>query len=254
MPVLSRFALPAFGLMAALAATPALAEGLSPAQKSEVEKIVRDYLLNNPEILIEMSRRLEEKQRAQQQARAQAGIATHAEALFRSADDPVLGPADAKITVVEFSDYNCPYCRRSLADVKKLLETNKDVKVIIKEFPILGPGSVEAAKLALAASRQGADKYLAFHEAMMTHKGRVNEAVALALAARAGLDVEKLKKDAADAKVAQTINRNIALAEALGINGTPGFVIGENLIPGALGYERLNAMVAKVRKEGCKVC
>ncbi|HHN66747.1 MAG TPA: DsbA family protein [Thermopetrobacter sp.] len=254
MPVPTRFALPAFGLMAALAVTPALAEGFSPAQKSEVEKIVREYLLNNPEILIEMSRRLEEKQRVQQQAQAQAGIAAHADALFKSSDDPVIGPADAQITVVEFSDYNCPYCRRSLADVKKLLETNKDVKVIIKEFPILGPGSVEAAKLALAARKQGADKYLAFHEALMTHKGRVDKTVALALAAKAGLDVEKLKKGAADPAIAQAINRNIALAEALGINGTPGFVIGENLIPGAVGYERLNAVVAKVRKEGCKVC
>lgn len=254
MSAFSRFGLPAAGLAAALAATPALAEEFSPAQKSEVEKIVREYLLNNPEILIEMSRRLEEKQRAQQQAQARAGIAAHADALFKSADDPVIGPADAKIAVVEFSDYNCPYCRRSLADVKKLLEANKDVKVIIKEFPILGPGSLEAAKLALAANRQGADKYLAFHEALMSHKGRVDKATALAIAAKAGLDVKKLEQDAEDPKIEQALRRNMALAEALGINGTPGFVIGENLIPGAVGYERLNAIVAKVRKEGCKVC
>jgi protein-disulfide isomerase len=240
--------------LAAGVAAPVAAGGFSPEQRQEIEQIVREWLLKNPEILNEMVAELEKRQKAQQAAREKAVIGAHADALFRSPHDLVIGNPEGKVAVVEFSDYNCPYCRRSLEDVRKLRETNKDLKIVIKEFPILGPDSMEAAKYALAARKQGMDKYWDLHVAMMKHKGRVNGEVALALAKRVGLDVERLKKDAESDDVQQALQTNMALADALGIRGTPAFVVGEKLIPGALGYERLNKEIERLRKNGCKVC
>ncbi len=250
-----RAALGAAALAATFAtAAPALAGSFSDAQKAEIGQIVRQYLLEHPDILIEMSRKLEAKQREAKEKAAAQAMAAHGKALFSGAGDLVIGNPEGKVKMVEFFDYNCGFCKRSLPDVIKLKDTNPDLKIIIKEFPILGPGSMEAAKYALAARRQGMDKYWKFHAEMLKHKGRVDGAVALALAKRAGLDVEKLKKDAESKEIADTINANMAMADALNINGTPAFVIGDQIVPGALGYATLNKIIDQVRKNGCKNC
>ncbi len=249
-------------LMAGLAAlavaagsvAPVAAGSFSPEQRKEIEQIVREWLLKNPEILNDMVAVLEKRQKAQQAQREKAVVAAHAAAFYHSPHDLVIGNPEGPIAMVEFMDYNCGFCRRSLEDVQKLREANKDLKIVIKEFPILGPDSMEAAKYALAARKQGMDKYWDLHVALLKHKGRVNGEVALALARRVGLDVEKLKKDAESEDVKQALQTNLALADALGIRGTPAFVIGDKLVPGALGFERLNREVAALRKKGCTVC
>ncbi len=233
---------------------PVAAGSFTPEQRQEIEQIVRDWLLKNPEILNEMVAELEKRQKVQQAQREQAVISAHADAFYRSPHDLVIGNPNGPIAMVEFMDYNCGFCRRSLEDVQKLREANKDLKIVIKEFPILGPDSLEAAKYALAARKQGMDKYWDLHVALLKHKGRVNGEVALALAKRVGLDVEKLKKDAESEEVKQALQTNLALADALGIRGTPAFVIGKKLVPGALGFERLNREVEALRQKGCKVC
>ena len=233
---------------------PVAAGGFTPEQRKEIEQIVREWLLKNPEILNEMVAELEKRQKAQQAQREKAVIAAHADAFYRSPHDLVIGNPKGPLAMVEFMDYNCGFCRRSLEDVQKLREANKDLKIVIKEFPILGPDSMEAAKYALAARKQGMDKYWDLHVAMLKHKGRVNGEVTLALAKRVGLDVEKLKKDAESDDVKQALQTNMALADALGIRGTPAFVIGEKLVPGALGFKRLSREVETLREKGCKVC
>ncbi len=245
-----------------LAATAVMIAGLSPAvagefsdaQKKEIGQIVRQYLLQHPDILIEMSRKLERQQNDAKAARAEAAMKAHGKALFSGKGDLVIGNPDGKVKMVEFFDYNCGFCKRSLPDVIRLKDTNPDLKIIIKEFPILGPGSLEAARYALAARKQGMDKYWKFHAAMLKHKGRIDGKVALAFAKKTGLDVERLKKDAQGKDIAEILGRNMSIAEALDINGTPAFIIGDEIVPGALGYKRLNAIIAKVRKNGCKNC
>ncbi len=242
---------------AALAMTaPGLAQAgeFTPAQRGEIGGIVRDYLLKHPDILIEMSRKLEEKKQAEQAKAAKSGIAENADAIYHGKNDLVVGDTSSKVAMVEFFDYNCGFCKRALPDVLKLKDTNKDLKIIIKEFPILGPGSMEASRYALASRKQGMDKYWKYHVAMLGHKGRVDGKVALALAKRVGLDVEKLKKDAKSKDVNDIINANMAVAAALNINGTPAFIIGETIVPGALGYKTLNHIIGQVRKSGCKHC
>ncbi len=240
--------------MAMLFAPMARADEFSAAQRQEIERIVRSYLLKHPEILTEMVDRLEKRQKAAKRAQETAVITAHADALYRSGHDLVIGNPEGKVAMVEFFDYNCGFCKRSLPDVIKLKNTNPDLKIVIKEFPILGPGSREAARYALAARKQGMDKYWKLHAALLEHRGRVNGAVALKIAKQVGLDIEKLKKDAQSPEIDRTLELNLSLANALGIRGTPAFVIGDRLVPGALGYKKLNAVVHELRKKGCKVC
>ncbi len=223
-------------------------------RRGEIGGLIRRYLIENPDVLAEASRALEEKNRREQAERAKRGIRENAAAIYHQAGDLIVGDPSSKVVLVEFFDYNCGYCKHALKDILRLQETNRDLKIIIKEFPILGAGSQEAARLALAAGRQGKDKYWRFHLAMMRHKGVVDGRVAEALARRAGLDVDKLKADAASPEIRRIIAANMNLAAALGVNGTPAFIIGDDLIPGALGYQALNAIIAKARKQGCDHC
>ena len=241
--------------LAALAA-PALAGSFSDAQKKEIEQLVRQYLLENPEILVEMTRKLEAKRQAEAQARARAALAAHGDLIFNNPADPVLGPKDAKTAIVEFFDYNCGFCRRALKDMQRLVNEEKDLKVVFKEFPILGPGSDEAARIALAAQRQDPKKYWDLHQALLTYPGRVDGRVALAVAKKLGYDVEKLKQDMNSDEVKALIAANIQLADALGIQGTPAFVTPTKVIRGAQGYAILKQAVEEARartaKEGRK--
>lgn len=238
-------------LFTAAAALPGHA--LSEKDKDEVRAVVKQYLIENPEIIEEALNELKRKQEESETLASKAAISENAGAIFRSEADLVAGNKAGKVTMVEFFDYNCGYCKRAMGDVMKMVETDGDLRLVMKELPILGPGSVYAAKAALASRQQG--KYWEYHLALMKHEGRMDEASALAVAAQVGLDVEKLKKDMESPDVASVINATSDLANKLNIGGTPAFIIDETLIPGAIGYEGLAAAVQEVRAAGgCKVC
>ncbi len=231
-------------------------EIFSKVQTNELHNIIREYLLKNPAILNEMIATLQADERDQQDKQAREAIADNAKQLFHNEDDAVVGNPDGNVTMVEFFDYNCGYCKRSVADVIRLTEEDKNLRVVMKEFPILSEGSMIASRAALASRKQG--KYWELHLAMMAASGVIdNEATVMSIAAEAGLDVTKLKADmAADAEtIEKSINSNRALAQSLGINGTPAFVIDGTLVPGAMPYEQLATSVKTVRDNGgCKFC
>lgn len=225
----------------------------SDAQKQEMHKIIREYLISNPGVLREAFEALENQQQVAQEDQARESIKQNAATLFRSERGFVFGNPDGNVTMVEFFDYNCGYCKRSLSDVVKLVETDKDLKLVLKEFPILGPGSLYAARAAIASKKQ--NKYWDFHLALMNNKGAADETQVLKVAGEVGLDIEKLKADMDHPDVTATINESMELANAIGINGTPAFIIDDNLIPGALGVDGLRERIAKVRDGGgCTVC
>jgi protein-disulfide isomerase len=236
---------------------PAAAEdGFSSAQKQELHGIIRDYLVNNPEILNEMVEKLQMAERQRQANEARDAVASNSDELFNNPDDAVVGNPDGNVTVVEFFDYNCGYCKRSVADVLRLTEEDKNVRVVMKEFPILSEGSVIAARAAIASREQG--KYWDFHLALMAAQGGVDsEEKVMQVARNVGLDIDKLKADmtANAGKIDTIINANRELAQKLGINGTPAFVIDDILVPGAIPFEQLAQGVNAVReKGGCQFC
>ncbi len=242
--------------VAVLTVTPWLtanAEEISPTQKKEIEAIVRSYLVENPEILVEMSQRLEAKQRNEEDKARKSALTGHAKSLFKLAEDPVAGNPKGDVTVVEFMDYNCGWCKKSVIEISKILEQDKDLRVVFKEFPIFGEGSEYAAKAALASRKQ--DAYWKFHLAMFQHEGQINAEVADSIAASIGLDLDKLKKDMDDPEIAASLAKTRELAQSLQLTGTPAFVIDETVVPGYITHDRMIETIAGVRANGgCKIC
>ena len=240
-----------------IAPLPAVAEGsFSDAQKQEMHTIIRDYLLENPALLNEMITKLQAAEQAKQEEMAQAAISDNKDKIFRSPNDMVFGNPAGSVTMVEFFDYNCGYCKRAMAEVLRLTEEDKDLRIVMKEFPILSEGSVIAAHAALAARKQ--DKYKELHMALMGAQGGIdNQEKVLEVAREAGLDVDKLKADMEADRAAsdKVIDETRELAQTLGINGTPAFIIDDTLVPGAAPYDQLVAAVKGVRDNGgCKFC
>jgi protein-disulfide isomerase len=215
----------------------------TPAQRKEIEAIIKDILVNNPEVLLEAQNALEAKMDK-----------SHSDAIFNSSRQVTLGNPQGDVTFVEFFDYNCGYCKKAFTDLAKLMDKDKKVRVILKELPILAKGSEEASRVALAAKMQG--KYWEFHRAMLESQGQANEASALRVAEKLGLDMPRLKKDMASAEVKKEIDETRQLATKMGIQGTPHFIVGDRIIPGAPENlaELLGKHVDDVRKDGCKVC
>lgn len=211
----------------------------------EAGKIIRDYLLRNPEVLTEATQALEAKRAAEQAAQAKAVIGQRRKELLNDLDSPVGGDPRGDVTVVQFFDYRCGFSRRVVPVVENVLKKEAGIRVVYKEFPILGPESIFAAKAALASRVQG--KYAAFHKALMEGGGSFSEADVLQAAASVGIDTERLKKDMAAPEVEAIISRNHALAQALSIQGTPAFVVGDELYPAALSEEVLAQMVQRAR-------
>jgi protein-disulfide isomerase len=229
------------------------APAVSAERRQEIEAIIKDYLTNNPEILVEMQTALEAKMDKVQAERTAVVIKSNASEIFHPAFSGVVNPK-GEVPVLEFFDYNCGYCRRALSDVTKLVEKEKQVRLILKELPILSKGSEDASKVALAVKMQG--KYWEFYRAMFENQGQANEATALRIAEKVGVDMAKLKKDMASPEIKKEIEGTRALAQKLGIQGTPHFMIGDRVIPGAPEnlLDRMTKLVAEVRQEGCKVC
>lgn len=224
-------------------------DGATADHSSEhFDSMVHDYLIAHPEVLIEMSQALREKQQAAAQEKARQGIVQNRAALYSDPADPVAGNPSGTITVVEFFDAECPFCKRLAPDLQRLIAENKGVRLVYKEFPILGPGSVTAAKAALASIRQG--KYEAFHNALMadaTPEHQLTEAHIMEIAKSVGLDTVRLKADMASPEVAAKIYSNRALAQALGVTATPGLVIGDRMVAGALPYPALLQAIDEAR-------
>lgn len=218
-----------------------------PEQVKAIEAIVRDYIVNHPEVLIEAMQNLESRQRENAAADAKQGIAQRKAELYDDASAPVAGNPKGDVTLVEFFDYRCPYCKQVKEPLEALLKADPKLKLVYKEFPILGPDSLVASRAALAARMQ--NKYLALHDALMKARGSLDEATVLRLAGSVGLDVERLKRDMESEEIARAIERNHALAEALKITGTPAFVIGERVIPGAVDVATLKRLVAEAREK-----
>ena len=220
----------------------------SAAQKTAIEQIVRDYLMKNPQIIFEAARSFQEQQQRQRDDEAKAQLMALSSEVFRDPAAPVWGNPQGDVTVVEFFDYQCGYCKSVLEDVRQLIKADPKVRFVFKEYPILGPNSVVAARAALAAREQG--KYVEFHNALMETKGQLDQATIERVGRSVGLDVERLKRDMAKPEIDQALRRNRQLGDALNIQGTPAFIVGNEIAPGALDFEKLREMVAEARKKG----
>lgn len=207
---------------------------------------IRAFLMANPEVLVEAMQELERKQDSQRDAVAVKAIGQNEAELFRDADSPIGGNPAGDVTIVEFNDYQCPYCKRAYQAVKSVTGADGKVKIIYKDLPILGEPSRIAALAALASMKQG--KHQAMHNALMEFNGKLDREKILQTAASVGIDVAQLEKDMEDPKLKQIIDRNMALAAALGVRGTPAFVVGKQFVPGAVDAESLKALIADARK------
>lgn len=216
------------------------AAGISKSERAATEAIVRAYILENPEIITEAVQILQKREVLQR-------VESAGGALTKAFPGAIAGNPDGAITIVEFTDYNCGFCRASLADIDRLIAGNKDVRVIFREVPILAESSRDGARWALAAARQG--KYKAFHDALFAG-GPVSEKSIRAAAARAGLNIAQAEKDAASAEIKAELDANLSMMQQIGFGGTPTFFIGDQMIEGAVGYDALKAAVEKVRKKG----
>lgn len=231
------------------ASLPAAAQNISPAQRKEIESIIKDYLIKNPEVLQEAIGELEKRQAASEAEKHQNAVKQHAADLFNSKRQVVLGNPQGDVTMVEFFDYNCGYCKRALSDMQELLKNDPKLRVVLKEFPVLGEGSVEAARVAVAARMQDASgkKYLDFHQRLLNGRGSVGRAQALAAAKDAGFDMARLDKDMASGEPKATIEESFKLADALGLSGTPSYVIGSQVVIGAVGLSNLQEKINTAR-------
>lgn len=227
----------------------AAAESFSAPQRSEIESIVRNYLLRNPELLQEVLAELEKRQSAAEAEKAKAAVKNNATLLFNSPREIVLGNPQGDVTLVEFFDYNCGFCKRALGDLTNLVKEDPKLRVVLKDFPVLGQGSVEAAQVAVAAQLQDKNpkKYFDFHQKLLTQRGRVDKARALAVAKEVGYDVARIERDMGSDSVRAAINESLKLAEALGLNGTPSYVVGDEVVIGAVGHDALKQKVSWAR-------
>lgn len=246
------FATLAFATAVALATSLASADdgALSSAQKSEIEKLVHDYIMDNPQVILDAVRQYQEKQEAARQEARDKRIVELRDALEHAKTSPVGGNPDGDVTIVEFFDYRCPYCKKAHDIVSKVIEADGKVRLVYKEFPILGPDSVVAARAALAAFLVEPGKYEAFYDALMRSKGPLPEARVFEIAKTVGLEADALRKAMDDPAIGQEIGHNRALAQELEITGTPAFVIGGKLYPGMLEADNLILAIAAAREKG----
>ena len=226
-------------------AAPASAQSFSGEQRGEIERIVKEYLLSHPELLQDVMAELEKRQTLAEAEKHRAAVKEHSATIFSSPRQVTLGNAQGDVTVVEFFDYNCPYCRVMAPVMEQAQAADPKLRIVYKEFPVLGPGSVFAAKAALAANKQG--KYTVFHHALYQARGQLDEAKVLEVAAVVGLDIDRLKADMEDPAINGDLDKNTKLGELLHITGTPGFVVGDQVATGATELKNFQALIAKAR-------
>jgi protein-disulfide isomerase len=226
------------------------ASGFSADQTRAIENIVKNYLVQHPEVLQDAMDALDKRQKEAEAEKARTTIKDNKATIFSSAHQVVLGNPEGNVTMVEFFDYNCAYCKRALPDMLNLLKTDPDLKFVLKEFPVLGPGSVEAAHVAVAARMQDptGKKYIEFHQKLLGGRGPADKTRALAVAKEVGFDMARIEKDMNSDEVKDTIDEDMKLADALGVNGTPSYVVGDQVIVGAVGLDELREKIKDQRK------
>ena len=249
----------AAGSLAALLAgplcAPTHAQSFSSQQRGEIEGIIKDYLMSHPELLQDVLAELEKRQTAADAEKHNAALKEYSEVIFSSPRQVTLGNTQGDVTVVEFFDYNCGYCKRAMNDMMELLNTDLKLRFVLKEFPVLGDGSVQAAHVAAAARMQDktGKKYLEFHLKLLSGRGAADKARALAVAKEVGFDMARIEKDMSSPEVRAQLEESFKLAEALGLNGTPSYVVGNEVVIGAVGLKTLREKVntARCGKTAC---
>lgn len=221
---------------------------ISPAERQQMEQVVREYLLKNPEIIMEAVEVLRQREREAAQARMGEAMGSLEQELKSNPNDPQMGNPDGDVTVVEFFDYRCGFCKRAFNDVQALIKEDGNVRYVLKEFPILGPDSVYASRAAQAVWLHQKDKYVPFHTAMMGNRGDLSNAKVLELAQGVGVDTAALKEQMNDPLVDQTLEASARQAAALDITGTPAFVFGKQVQPGAIPLDTMRELVGAMRK------
>ena len=242
---------------AALSAAAPIEEPEVPAvatiDPAVLNPMIEQYLLSDPKLLQRMSVALEETLRGEETERTAAAMATMQDAIFNAPDQVVLGNPEGDVTLVEFFDYNCGYCRAALPDMAALLAEDPNLRIVLKEFPILSNESIDAARIAILVGQSDAN-YWDFHQALFTSRGKVDKSVALAAAQDLGLSPVDLELRMGAETVAQTIQASYEIAQELGITGTPTYIIGNEIIPGAIGVDELRARIADMRACGKSQC
>lgn len=232
----------ATSLSLGLFATQAPADDMTDAR---VKELIIETLRENPELVLEALRTLDQRQAEADAAKAADVLKTERAALEADPNAPVMGNPDGDVTIVEFFDYNCPYCRKSMPELTALLETDKNIRLVLREWPILGEGSDFAARAALASRNQG--KYAEMHDALFAMRGKADAESVLRTAKDLGLDIDKLQTDMKAPEIEEHIATSKRLTTALGFNGTPSFVVGDTLIPGFVEQAALAEAVATAR-------
>lgn len=229
-------------------------QAIDTEERAEIELIIREYLLSNPELLLEVQQALETKQREEAAERAALALNDNRDTIFNSPNQGVIGNNGAPITIVEFFDYNCGFCQRAMDDMNALLKVNQDLKFVMKELPILSEGSVEASRISTAVYRLYPDRYAEFHNSLLGRQGMKDGNRALEVAREMELNVDELSAEARKDDVIDAFREANSLATSLGINGTPSYVIGDEVVFGALGQEVLQGKIDNVKKCGKTVC
>lgn len=217
-------------------------------QKDALDEAIRSYILEHPEVIIEALEKYKEREAARREEATATALIARKDDLYNHPMTPITGDPNGDVTVVEFFDYQCGYCKRTMQTVLDLQKEDPKIRIVWKELPILGPVSEFAARAAMAAAKQG--KYLDFHVAVMGARGQLTTDAVMKHAANAGLDIEKMKRDMMAPEIGNYLRETLQLAQELGITGTPGFVIGGKLVPGALGKAQMRQLIAQAREAG----
>jgi len=246
----------ALGLGLAVALAPvAHADPLTASQKQELGGFIREYLVSHPEVLREAIEALDKRDKETAAQKLQQAVVQDAPAIYNSKFQADVGNPKGSTTLVEFFDYNCHFCKGALPDIARLMKEDPNLHVVLKDFPVLGPGSVEAARVASAARNQlPGDRFWEFHYKLLGLHGPVGKAEALGVAKEMGLDMDKLQKDMASADIETGLKQTMKVADDLQINGTPTFVLGDSVVVGAVGYDELKAKIDDVHKCGHATC
>jgi protein-disulfide isomerase len=245
----------AAALLAAAAPAVAQAPAFSEAQRGAIRDIIKDYIVKNPELIQEALVELDKRQKeGERQARLKI-VQDKQGPLFAAKHNAVFGNPNGDVTLVEFFDYNCGFCKRALGDLQKMIGEDKNLKVIVKDFPVLGQGSVEAATVSLALKQQlAADKVWLFHQRLLGARGQVGRQQALDAAKETGADMARLQRDMESSAVRSAIEENIQVADSLGLTGTPSYILGDEVVVGAVGFAELKSRIDNVRKCGKAAC
>ncbi|MBI1981496.1 MAG: DsbA family protein [Methylocystis sp.] len=247
--------LAAGALLAIGATTPLFANELSGQQRSEIEKVVHDYLISNPEVIKDAIDELGKREKVAEAATREKAVSQHGDKIVNSPNQAVVGNPNGDVTLVEFFDYNCGYCKQSLNSVAKLIDADPKLRVVLKDFPVLGPESVEVAQIATAARMQlDSQKFWDFHRKLLSTRGHVGKQQALAAAKEVGADMARIEKDMSSAETKAALKEVASLADELRFDGTPAWVIGKEAIIGGVPYAQLKAKIDNMRKCGKTAC